>query len=100
MDVLLEEKQQRLLQALRQEEELTAARLRKSAEALGQQRHALEMLLLWLEDRSQRGPLQMLQVWLLLTWLSRRARARVQVWPTNREGSVSVTSGCVTNATA
>ncbi|XP_032951674.1 E3 ubiquitin-protein ligase TRIM17 isoform X2 [Rhinolophus ferrumequinum] len=59
--VLLEEEQQRLLQALRQEEEITAARLRESAEALEQQRHALETLLLRLEDRSQREPLQMLQ---------------------------------------
>ncbi|XP_019487972.1 PREDICTED: E3 ubiquitin-protein ligase TRIM17 isoform X2 [Hipposideros armiger] len=61
MGVLLEEEQQRLLQVLKREEELTAARLQESAEALEQQRHTLETLMLRLEDRSQREPLQMLQ---------------------------------------
>lgn len=69
--VLLEEEEQHLLQDLRQEEELTAARLREHADALAQQRHTLETLLLHLEEQGQRGPLHMLQVWLLLSWPGR-----------------------------
>ncbi|XP_058410854.1 E3 ubiquitin-protein ligase TRIM17 [Diceros bicornis minor] len=59
--LFLLEEEQRLLQTLKEEEEETAARLRESAAALEQQRRSLEMLLLQLEDRREREPLQMLQ---------------------------------------
>ncbi|KAF6097876.1 tripartite motif containing 17 [Phyllostomus discolor] len=62
MAVLLVEEEQHLLQALRQEEEDTAARLQQSMAALEQQSCSLETLLLQLEDRSKREPLQMLRV--------------------------------------
>ncbi|XP_036924819.1 E3 ubiquitin-protein ligase TRIM17 [Sturnira hondurensis] len=61
MAVLLVEEEQNLLQALRQEEEDTAARLQQSMAALEQQSCSLETLLLQLEDRSKREPLQMLR---------------------------------------
>lgn len=62
MTVFLVEEEQHLLQALRQEEDHTAARLRESMAALEQQRCSLETLLLRLEDCSKQEPLQMLQV--------------------------------------
>uniref|UniRef100_A0A8C9DLZ6 E3 ubiquitin-protein ligase TRIM17 n=1 Tax=Prolemur simus TaxID=1328070 RepID=A0A8C9DLZ6_PROSS len=58
----LAEEERRLLQALKEEEEETASRLQESKALLAQQSHSLEMLLLQLEDWSQREPLQMLQV--------------------------------------
>uniref|UniRef100_A0A8C8ZHA9 E3 ubiquitin-protein ligase TRIM17 n=1 Tax=Prolemur simus TaxID=1328070 RepID=A0A8C8ZHA9_PROSS len=57
----LAEEERRLLQALKEEEEETASRLQESKALLAQQSHSLEMLLLQLEDWSQREPLQMLQ---------------------------------------
>ncbi|XP_069323585.1 E3 ubiquitin-protein ligase TRIM17 [Eulemur rufifrons] len=57
----LAEEERRLLQALKKEEEEMASRLQESKAFLAQQSHSLEMLLLQLEDRSQREPLQMLQ---------------------------------------
>ncbi|XP_057564692.1 E3 ubiquitin-protein ligase TRIM17 isoform X2 [Hippopotamus amphibius kiboko] len=57
---LLEEKQ-RLLQALKEEEEETVEKLQKSVASLQQQSRSLEMLLLQLEDRNEHPPLQMLQ---------------------------------------
>lgn len=60
--LFLVEEERRLLQALKEEEEATAARLRDSKACLDQQGHSLDLLLLQLEDRSQREPLQMLQV--------------------------------------
>ncbi|XP_075865694.1 E3 ubiquitin-protein ligase TRIM17 isoform X1 [Microcebus murinus] len=57
---LLEE-ERRLLQALKKEEEETAGRLQESKALLARQSHALERLLLQLEDLSQREPLHMLQ---------------------------------------
>lgn len=69
MDLLLVEEEQRLLQALKQEEEEVAAKLRESAAALEKQSHALERLLLQLEDKEVRTPLQTLQVGRCpLTW--------------------------------
>lgn len=62
MAALLVEEEQRLLQALRQEEQDTTVRLRESMVALEQQSCSLETLLLRLEDCSTREPLQMLQV--------------------------------------
>ncbi|XP_023474042.1 E3 ubiquitin-protein ligase TRIM17 [Equus caballus] len=61
MGLFLVEEKQRLLQTLKDEEEETAVRLRESTAALQQQSHSLEMLLLQLEDRREREPLQMLQ---------------------------------------
>ncbi|KAG8509275.1 E3 ubiquitin-protein ligase TRIM17, partial [Galemys pyrenaicus] len=61
MRLLLVEEQQRLLQALQDEEGKTAARLRGSRAALVQQGLALELLLRQLEDLGRRTPLQMLQ---------------------------------------
>lgn len=94
MGLFLVEEKQRLLQTLKDEEEETAVRLRESTAALQQQSHSLEMLLLQLEDRREREPLQMLQV--------RGAPACVpaQVWSTcrnetSREGCVSASLGCV-----
>lgn len=81
MHVFLEEEKQHLLQDLRQEEELTAARLQQREDALAQQCHTLEILLLHLEEQGQRGPLHMLQVWLLLSWPGRAG----EVWLTNWE---------------
>ena len=71
MGLLLMEEKQRLLQALKEEEEETVAKLQKSMASLDQQSHSLKMLLLQLEDRNERTPLQMLQVrWAhLFTWL-------------------------------
>ncbi|XP_035583397.1 E3 ubiquitin-protein ligase TRIM17 isoform X2 [Zalophus californianus] len=60
MGLLLLEKEQCLLQALKQEGEVVA-RLRESAATLEKQSHALERLLLTLEDRDEHTPLQMLQ---------------------------------------
>lgn len=62
MAALLVEEEQRLLEALQQEEQDTAARLRESMVALEQQSCSLETLLLRLEDCCTREPLQMLQV--------------------------------------
>lgn len=62
MAVLLVEEEQHLLQALKQEEEDTVARLQQSMATLEQQSCSLETLLLQLEDHSKREPLQMLQV--------------------------------------
>lgn len=62
MGLLLMEEKQRLLQALKKEEEETVAKLQKSTASLKQQSHSLERLLLQLEDRNERTPLQMLQV--------------------------------------
>lgn len=69
--LFLMEAKQRLLQALKEEEEETVAKLQKSMASLAQQGHSLEMLLLQLEDRNERTPFQMLQVgWAhLFTWL-------------------------------
>lgn len=76
MDLLLVEEEQRLLQALKQEEEEVAAKLRESAAALEKQSHALERLLLQLEDKEVRTPLQTLQVGRCpLTWRGRGASA-------------------------
>ncbi|KAB0394936.1 hypothetical protein E2I00_006383, partial [Balaenoptera physalus] len=61
MGLLLMEEKQRLLQALKEEEEETVAKLQKSMASLDQQSHSLKMLLLQLEDRNERTPLQMLQ---------------------------------------
>lgn len=70
MGLLLVEEEQRLVQALKEEEDEVVAKLRESSAALEKQGHALEMLLLQLEDKNQHTPLQMLQVkqMLLLTW--------------------------------
>ncbi|XP_072808580.1 E3 ubiquitin-protein ligase TRIM17 isoform X4 [Vicugna pacos] len=59
--LFLMEAKQRLLQALKEEEEETVAKLQKSMASLEQQGHSLEMLLLQLEDRNERTPFQMLQ---------------------------------------
>lgn len=71
MDLFLMEEKQRLLQAVKKEEEEMVAKLQKSIALLEQQSHSLEMLLLQLEDKNERTPLQKLQVrWAdLLTWL-------------------------------
>ncbi|XP_034885792.1 E3 ubiquitin-protein ligase TRIM17 [Mirounga leonina] len=61
MGLLLLEKEQCLLQALKQEEDEVVARLRESAATLERRSHALERLLLPLEDREEHTPLQMLQ---------------------------------------
>ncbi|XP_072640805.1 E3 ubiquitin-protein ligase TRIM17 isoform X2 [Canis lupus baileyi] len=61
MGLLLVEEEQRLLQALKEEEDEVVAKLRESSAALEKQGHALEMLLLQLEDKNQHTPLQMLQ---------------------------------------
>ncbi|XP_026344360.2 E3 ubiquitin-protein ligase TRIM17 [Ursus arctos] len=76
MDLLLVEEEQRLLQALKQEEEEVAAKLRESAAALEKQSHALERLLLQLEDKEVRTPLQTLQA--LKELLSRKNSLSVQ----------------------
>ena len=70
MGLLLVEEEQRLLQALKEEEDEVVAKLRESSASLEKQGHALEMLLLQLEDENQHTPLQMLQVKQvpLLTW--------------------------------
>lgn len=60
--LLLLEEEQRLLQALKAEDEEVGARLRESSATLERQGHSLEMLLLQLEDRNEHSPLQMLQV--------------------------------------
>ncbi|XP_073746033.1 E3 ubiquitin-protein ligase TRIM17 isoform X2 [Callorhinus ursinus] len=60
MGLLLLEKEQCLLQALKQEDEVVAG-LRESTATLEKQSHALERLLLTLEDRDEHTPLQMLQ---------------------------------------
>lgn len=81
MAALLVEEEQRLLQALRQEEQDTTVRLRESMVALEQQSCSLETLLLRLEDCSTREPLQMLQVRLTCSpgWVG-----VVQMWWTCR----------------
>ncbi|XP_021545573.1 E3 ubiquitin-protein ligase TRIM17 [Neomonachus schauinslandi] len=61
MGLLLLEKEQCLLQALKQEEDEVVARLRESTATLERRSHALERLLLPLEDRDEHTPLQMLQ---------------------------------------
>ncbi|XP_004407124.1 PREDICTED: E3 ubiquitin-protein ligase TRIM17 [Odobenus rosmarus divergens] len=76
MGLLLLEKEQCLLQALKQEEDEVVARLRESAATLEQQSHALERLLLPLEDRDKHTPLQMLQD--LKELLSRKNSLSVQ----------------------
>ncbi|XP_007456564.1 PREDICTED: LOW QUALITY PROTEIN: E3 ubiquitin-protein ligase TRIM17 [Lipotes vexillifer] len=60
MGLLLMEKR-RLLQALKEEEEETVAKLQKSMASLDQQSHSLKMLLLQLMGRNECTPLQMLQ---------------------------------------
>ena len=60
--LFLLEEEQRLLQALKTEDEEVGARLRESSATLERQGHSLEMLLLQLEDKNQHSPLQMLQV--------------------------------------
>lgn len=62
MGLLLVEEEQRVLQALKEEEEEVVAKLQESSTTLERQSHALERLLLQLEDRNQHTPLQMLQV--------------------------------------
>ena len=62
MGLFLMEEKQRLLQALKKEEEETVAKLQQSTASLKEQSHSLERLLLQLEDRNERTPLQMLQV--------------------------------------
>lgn len=62
MGLFLMEEKQRLLQALKKEEEETVAKLQESTASLKQQSHSLERLLLQLEDRNEHTPLQMLQV--------------------------------------
>ncbi|XP_005414286.1 PREDICTED: E3 ubiquitin-protein ligase TRIM17 isoform X1 [Chinchilla lanigera] len=59
--LFLAEEEQRLLRALKREEEETAMQLRNSKATLDQQRRSLDLLLLQLEDQSLREPLQMLQ---------------------------------------
>uniref|UniRef100_A0A673TJV5 RING-type E3 ubiquitin transferase n=1 Tax=Suricata suricatta TaxID=37032 RepID=A0A673TJV5_SURSU len=61
VELLLLEEKQRLLQALKAEEEEVEARLRESLATLERQGHSLEMLLLQLEDSSEHTPLQMLR---------------------------------------
>ncbi|XDB52866.1 PREDICTED: E3 ubiquitin-protein ligase TRIM17 [Capra hircus] len=61
MGLFLMEEKQRLLQALKKEEEETVAKLQQSTASLKEQSHSLERLLLQLEDRNERTPLQMLQ---------------------------------------
>lgn len=106
MAALLVEEEQRLLQALRQEEQDTTARLQESMVALEQQSCSLETLLLQLEDCSTWEPLQMLQVRLTCSpgWVDTHSGPDVVDLPgqiqTNREGSVFISSGCVTNTTA
>lgn len=104
MGVLLMEEEQRLLQALRQEEEATATQLRESAAMMEQQSRSLETLLLQLEDRSMREPLHMLQVRYSLGQAGQEgALAQVCLACSDKyrtTGSVSVASGCLTNATA
>lgn len=60
--LFLAEEEQRLLQALKREEEETAVQLRDSKATLDQQRRSLDLLLMQLEDQSLREPVQMLQV--------------------------------------
>lgn len=102
MGLFLVEEKQRLLQTLKDEEEETAVRLRESTAALQQQSHSLEMLLLQLEDRREREPLQMLQVrGAPACWQGGcGACVPAQVWSTcrnetSREGCVSASLGCV-----
>ncbi|XP_003477373.1 E3 ubiquitin-protein ligase TRIM17 [Cavia porcellus] len=59
--LFLAEEEQRLLQALKREEEETAVQLRDSKATLDQQRRSLDLLLMQLEDQSLREPVQMLQ---------------------------------------
>ncbi|VCW78767.1 unnamed protein product [Gulo gulo] len=61
MGLLLEEEEQRVLQALKEEEEEVVAKLQESSTTLERQSHALERLLLPLEDRNEHTPLQTLQ---------------------------------------
>ncbi|XP_047586599.1 E3 ubiquitin-protein ligase TRIM17 isoform X2 [Lutra lutra] len=61
MGLLLVEEEQRVLQALKEEEEEVVAKLQESSTTLERQSHALERLLLQLEDRNEHTPLQMLQ---------------------------------------
>ncbi|XP_044912520.1 E3 ubiquitin-protein ligase TRIM17 isoform X3 [Felis catus] len=74
--LFLLEEEQRLLQALKTEDEEVGARLRESSAALERQGHSLEMLLLQLEDKNQHSPLQMLQD--MKELLSRRNSLSVQ----------------------
>lgn len=74
--LFLAEEEQRLLQALKREEEETAVQLRDSKTSLDQQHRSLDLLLLQLEDRSLREPLQMLQVRLPRGLRSRMRRRR------------------------
>lgn len=60
--LFLAEEEQRLLHALKREEEETAVQLRDSKAALDQQHRSLDLMLLQLEDQSLREPLQVLQV--------------------------------------
>ena len=54
MGLFLMEEKQRLLQALKKEEEETVAKLQQSTASLKEQSHSLERLLLQLEDRNKR----------------------------------------------
>uniref|UniRef100_A0A8C9DY00 RING-type E3 ubiquitin transferase n=1 Tax=Phocoena sinus TaxID=42100 RepID=A0A8C9DY00_PHOSS len=59
--IVVEFEKMGLLQALKEEEEETVAKLHKSMASLDQQSHSLKMLLLQLEDRNECTPLQKLQ---------------------------------------
>ncbi|XP_006876131.1 PREDICTED: E3 ubiquitin-protein ligase TRIM17 [Chrysochloris asiatica] len=61
MCIFLAEEEQRLLQALKKEEDDTAEKLRENKSILDQQSCSLEMLLLELEDKREHSALQMLQ---------------------------------------
>ncbi|XP_075398264.1 E3 ubiquitin-protein ligase TRIM17 isoform X2 [Tenrec ecaudatus] len=61
MCVFLAEEEQRLLQALKEEEDETAEKLLENKAILDQQSSSLEMLLLELEDKREHSALQMLQ---------------------------------------
>ncbi|XP_014333103.2 E3 ubiquitin-protein ligase TRIM17 [Bos mutus] len=76
MGLFLMEEKQRLLQALKKEEEETVAKLQESTASLKQQSHSLERLLLQLEDRNEHTPLQMLQD--MKGLLSRKSSLSVQ----------------------
>lgn len=86
MGLFLMEEKQRLLQALKKEEEETVAKLQQSTASLKEQSHSLERLLLQLEDRNERTPLQMLQV---------RRHASVPGWGVGVDGALSSGSGTV-----
>lgn len=86
MGLFLMEEKQRLLQALKKEEEETVAKLQQSTASLKEQSHSLERLLLQLEDRNERTPLQMLQV---------RRHAGVPGWGVGMDGALSSGSGTV-----